>query len=106
MRTFLVLGLTFAATLSAALAPQTGAPLPAASLQYGAFVIRFAPDGAFTLQGSGWPAFSGTWKTRQDELTVVTTGGPPACSAPGRYRYQVERTRVALTVIALAIPAA
>ena len=87
-------------TVASPLARQTAAPLPSSSLQYGAFKIRFAPDGAFTLQGQGWPTFAGTWKSERDELTVVTTGGPPACSGPGRYRFQIDRTRVTLAVVA------
>jgi outer membrane protein assembly factor BamB len=81
-------------------AQQTAATLPSSNLQYGAFVMRFAPDGALALQGKGWPTFTGTWKTEGDQLTLVTTGGPPACSGPGRYRYQVEGTRVNLAVVA------
>lgn len=103
MRVLLILSVALGTTVSAphppALAQQPGPTLPGSNLQYGAFFVRFAPDGVFTLQGQGWPSFSGTWKSERDELTVLTTGGPPACSAPGRYRYQVERTRVELAVI-------
>jgi hypothetical protein len=81
-------------------AQQTAAVLPTSGLQYGAFKVRFAPDGAFTLTGQGWPPFTGTWKSERDELTVLTSGGPPQCSGPGRYRFQIERTRVILAVVA------
>jgi outer membrane protein assembly factor BamB len=83
----------------APLAQQSAGPLPSTNLQYGAFLMRFAPDGAFTLEGKGWPSVKGTWKTERDELTVTTTGGPPPCSAPGRYRFKVERNTVMLTVV-------
>lgn len=76
------------------------ASLPSSNLTYGAFVMRFAPDGAFTLNGQGWPPFAGTWKIEGGDVTVLTTGGPPACSAPGRYRFTVERARVTLAVVA------
>ena len=33
-------------------------------------------------------------------MALVTTGGPPACSAPGRYRYQIDRTHVILALVA------
>ena len=77
-----VLGATLTVTAAALVAQQAQAPLPSSGLQYAAFRIRFAPDGALTLQGPGWPTFSGTWKNEGGELTLVTTGGPPACSAP------------------------
>ncbi len=96
-------GITVAALLPAVaslVAQHPAAALPSSNLQYGAFVIRFAPDGAFTLQGKGWPPFNGAWKTERDELTLLTTGGPPQCSGPGRYRFQIERTSVTLAVIA------
>ena len=80
--------------------PTAQAALPSSNLQYGGFVMRFASDGAFMLKGQGWPPFSGTWKAESAELTVVTAGGPPPCSAPGRYRFQVEGGRVSLSVIA------
>jgi hypothetical protein len=87
-------------TVTLAAAARQASPLPAGDLQYGAFTVRFAPDGAFTLQGQGWPTFTGSWKSEGDELTIVTTGGPPPCSAPGRYRVRVERGRVSLAVVA------
>jgi outer membrane protein assembly factor BamB len=82
------------------LARQGTPPIPTSNLQYGAFKARFAPDGVFTLSGQGWPAFSGTWKIDKDEITLVTTGGPPQCAGPGRYRFQLERSRVSLAVVA------
>ena len=75
--------------------------LPATPLQYGAFTVRFAPDGALAMrsQGSGLPPINGTWKAEGDELTVLTTGGPPECAAAGRYRFKVDGTHVAFSVV-------
>lgn len=91
-----------AVLLFAILAPSAQSPtLPATPLQYGAFTARFAPDGVLTIQpeGSGLPPLTGTWKTDRDELTVMTTGGPPQCATAGRYRFRIEATRVALSVV-------
>ena len=75
--------------------------LPATPLQYGAFTARFASDGVLTIQpeGSGLPPLTGTWKTERDELSVMTTGGPPQCAAAGRYRFKIEGTHLALSVV-------
>ena len=88
-----------AVTAAASNGQQTGADLPATDLRYGAFTARFAPDGVFTLQGQGWPTFKGTWKREGIEVVVVTTGGPPECAGPGRYRAEVQGTTVALTLV-------
>lgn len=93
-------GAAFIWSVAALAARQSSTALPSSGLQYGAFTVRFAADGVFTLQGRGWPTFSGSWETERDEITVVTKGGPPECAPPGRYRYQVDRTRVTLSVIA------
>lgn len=86
-------------TMAPGLVARQGTPLPATPLQYAAFTARFAADGAFTLRGEGWPPFSGTWTREGDELTIVTTGGPPTCTAPGRYRVRIEPARVSLTLV-------
>jgi outer membrane protein assembly factor BamB len=76
-------------------------PFPSTPLRYAAFIIRFAPDGTFSLSGQGWPTFGGTWKAESGELTLATTGGPPEqCAAPGRYTFTVDGTRVQLTMVA------
>ena len=95
-----VAGVILGLTVVALVAQQAPAALPSSNLQYAAFTVRFAPDGTFTLQGSGWPPFNGTWKSERDEVTLLTTGGPPACAAPGRYRYVIDKTRVTLAVVA------
>ena len=83
-----------------AIVAQQGPAVPDAPLKYGAFTMRLAAGGVFTLNGQGWPPFTGTWKTDGRELTVTTTGGPPACSAPGRYGFKVDGSQVSLAVIA------
>jgi outer membrane protein assembly factor BamB len=88
-----------AATLAFATLAARQPTLPGTPLQYGAFKVRFAPDGVFSLQGQGWPPFSGTWKAEGTEVTLQTTGGPPECAPPGRYRFAAEGTRLTLTVV-------
>ena len=85
---------------AATLARQDPSPIPSSTLHYRAFTIQFAADGAFAMEGPGWPAFKGTWTREGAELTVLTAGGPSACSAPGRYRFQVQNTRLTLAVVA------
>jgi outer membrane protein assembly factor BamB len=74
--------------------------LPSAPLHYRLFTITFAADGVLTLEGQGWPAFKGTWKAAKDEVTLVTTGGPPECAEAGRYQFRIEGTRLLLTLAA------
>ena len=74
--------------------------LPSAPLHYRLFTITFAADGALTLEGQGWPAFRGTWKAAKDEVTLLTTGGPPECTEAGRYRFRSEGTQLLLTLVA------
>lgn len=79
-------------------APQAPA-LPSTPLKYRVFTTAFEPGGTFTLQGTGWQTFTGSWKADGDQLTLVTTGGPAVCAAPGRYRFRLDGTRVLLTVL-------
>jgi len=73
--------------------------LPSTPLTYGFFTARFAADGAFSMAGTGWPSMTGTWKASGDEVTLSTTGGPPECAPPGRYKFQVEANHVKLAVV-------
>ena len=92
---------TLGFTVAAFVAQQGPLQLPAVDLRYAAFKARFAADGTFKLEGAGWPPFNGSWKSQGDEVTVLTTGGPAAtCAGPGRYRFQIDKTRVKLAVVA------
>ncbi len=86
--------------VAAASAQQPTPAIPSTPLRYGAFTLKLSPDGAFALNGQGWPPFKGTWKAEQDELTISTAGGPQSCGTVGRYRVRVEGTRLLLTVVA------
>jgi outer membrane protein assembly factor BamB len=81
-------------------ARQSSGTIPSTPLRYGFFTAHFRADGGFRLEGQGWPSLSGTWKTDGGGLTVLTTGGPPACAEAGRYRFKVDGTRLTLSVIA------
>ena len=74
-------------------------PLPSTPLTFGFFTARFGADGAFTLQGQGWPTFTGTWKATAAEL-VITTPGIPKCEPAARYRFAINATGVRLDLIA------
>jgi outer membrane protein assembly factor BamB len=83
---------------AAAIAAQQAPSLPPGPLHYGAFSIRFSQDGAFALQGQGWPAFTGTWAAANDELTI-STPAVQGCAAPGRYRFRLDSTHVRLILV-------
>src|SRR5262245_2761983 len=95
------LALSLALAIAAAIASkpagasqQTDVQLPSTPLKFGAFVAHFDTDGAFKLEGTGWPAFSGNWKRTGDELELVTAKGPRGCDGPGRYRVRPEGKRL------------
>ena len=91
-----------AAAVSLRAAPSQDAapaPPPSGPLHFGMFTARFSVDHAFTLEGEGWPAFTGTWKQDADRIELATKGGPPECGAPGRYRFQNDRGRTSFTVV-------
>jgi outer membrane protein assembly factor BamB len=87
---------TLTIAIASILAQQAPA-LPPSVLKYGAFSMKLAADGVFTLSGQGWPTFTGTWTRDGDRLTVTTTGNP--CAEPGRYRFVVEGAHLSLTSI-------
>lgn len=80
-------------------AQQASGSLPSTPLHFAGFSARFGADGAFTLEGAGWPTFKGTWKADGPEIEIVTTGGPPACAKPARYRIRTENTRTTFEVV-------
>jgi outer membrane protein assembly factor BamB len=71
---------------------------PSTPLHYGAFTLRFAPDGAFALEGQGWPTFNGTWKAVNDQLTM-STPAVQDCAGPGRYRFHLDGRHLVMTLI-------
>ena len=80
-------------------APQTnaagrGQAIPAVPMTFGAFTATFSQDGAFSLEGQGWPALKGTWHAAGGTVEVVTPGGPKDCAGPGRYTFKTEGPRV------------
>lgn len=83
----------------AAFGQQASVPLPSESLKFGAFIGRFDPGGTFTLQGQGWPAMNGNWKTVGAEVELSMSGGPGGCDGPGRYRFRVDGKRVGFDVV-------
>src|SRR5437899_2697852 len=79
---------------------QAEVQLPSTPLKFGAFFARFDPDGAFKLEGAGWPTLNGNWKRAGDELELVTSKAPKGCEGPGRYRVRLEGRHVAFSLIA------
>jgi len=84
-----------AAPSGAAQAPR----LPAAPLSFGAFTASFGQDGAFSLEGQGWPALKGTWAVTGSTVEIATPGGPKGCSEPGRYTFKVDGQKVGFTLV-------
>lgn len=85
-------------TATGPMARQTSSTIHSTPLTYGFFTARFAADGTLNLEGTGWPALTGTWKAERGELSVVTSG-PTECSGAGRYRFTIEGTHMKLAVV-------
>jgi outer membrane protein assembly factor BamB len=77
-------------------APTT---LPSGPLSFGSFTARFAADRTVTIVGDGWPTFRGTWKASAGEIELATSGGPPECASPGRYRFRIDGRGVRFDVV-------
>jgi outer membrane protein assembly factor BamB len=85
--------------LAAALVAQPPA-IPSSPLVFGVFTARFGADGAFSLQGAGWPSLGGTWRVNGKEIEVVAAPPPRGCDdKAGRYRFTTDGTRVTLDVV-------
>jgi outer membrane protein assembly factor BamB len=80
--------------------PQPPSQLISGPLKFGVFDARFLADGTFTLEGRGWPAFRGTWKTEAAQIVVLTPGLPDGCDKPGRYGVKARGTRVGFELVA------
>lgn len=78
---------------------QAELQIPSISLKYGVFTARFEAGGAFKLEGDRWPTMSGGWKSKGDEVELLTTGGPSGCDGPGRYRVRVEGSSVSFDAV-------
>jgi outer membrane protein assembly factor BamB len=95
--TLSILGLH--AAVATGVAQQPATQLPPDTLKFGAFALRFDPGGTFTLEGKGWPALSGNWKTEGTQIELVMSGGPGGCDGPGRYGLRVEGKRLSFDLV-------
>jgi outer membrane protein assembly factor BamB len=94
----IVLVLLFSGLVSSA--QESATPFPSNPLKFGAFVAKFDPSGTFTLQGQGWPALNGKWKTSGDVIELTMSDGPGGCNAAGRYEFRVaEKDHVTFKVV-------
>ena len=91
---------TASASRPAGTSQQTDIQLPSTPLKFGAFAARFDPGGTFTLEGTGWPALSGDWKLKGDEVELVTAKAPKGCQGPGRYRVQLDGKHLSFDLVA------
>ena len=96
-----VLALALAWMVSAAPQPQPpSSAVPSTLLRYREFTMRFAPDGSFELQGTGYPTFKGTWKAQgANEVEIVAPNNRGACPEPARYRIRTEQRWTILDVV-------
>jgi outer membrane protein assembly factor BamB len=87
-------------------APAPAPALPSAPMSFGVFSTTFDPNGTFILQGQGWPAFKGSYKTGRQEdgkagtIELVTPDAAGGCDKPARYRYDVQGGHVSFAVVA------
>jgi outer membrane protein assembly factor BamB len=96
-----IVALLFVAGAAGALARAQQPPGPPAyPLQFAGFAARFQPDGTFSLEGSGWPTFTGTWKSTAGGIEIVTPDAPGGCDKPGRYRVATGNGRTTLDAVA------
>src|SRR5687767_15760401 len=68
-------------------------------LRFGALSAHFAPGGALTLAGQGWPSFAGSWQAEGDTLLLKTSGGPAGCEAEARYRFRRDGSHVSFELV-------
>ena len=64
--------------------------VPSSLLRFREFTMRFAPDGAFELQGAGYPTFKGTWKLEGRDVEIVAPNVRGGCPEPARYRIRQD----------------
>ena len=76
-----------------AVAGQSAPAMPSGPLKFAAFSARFGTDGAFAIEGPGWPPFKGTWKRDGGEIELLSGGDAAGgCDKAGRYRVTVDNT--------------
>src|SRR3954469_2730610 len=74
--------------------------VPSGMLRYREFTMRLAPDGAFELQGTGYPTVKGTWKLGgAGEVEIVAPDARGGCGAPARYRIRSEQQWTTLDAV-------
>ena len=88
---------TFVASILAATVSfsQEAPGLPSGPLVFGGFEGEFRADGSFRIEGEGLPPFFGTWAVSGGELVLDSS----ECTAPGRYRFELETRRLHLQLI-------
>jgi outer membrane protein assembly factor BamB len=99
LRALAVGGATAALCAAVVAARQAAVSLPSTPLTFGFFTARFDPAGTFTLEGEGWPSFTGTW-TSDGAAVVLSTPEVRNCAGQGRYRVTLENGLVHFTVVA------
>jgi len=70
--------------------PQSDVQVPSYSIKFGAFAARFDSSGTFTIEGTGWPKMSGSWKTKGNEIELAMNEAPKGCDGVGRYRIRLD----------------
>jgi outer membrane protein assembly factor BamB len=93
-----IVALIASSALVVAGASQPADPLPSSQLGFGAFLLRFAPDRTFVLEGQGWPTFKGTWTRDGSHIELRTPGMPDGCDVPGRYDVRIDGKHVTFSV--------
>jgi outer membrane protein assembly factor BamB len=97
---FVINGVTELAMAQSPQSTQTATTaLPSYPLKFGAFEARFDPGGTFKLQGQGWPALNGTWKSNGNEIALTMSGGPGGCDGPGRYQFRMNGKHLNLLLV-------
>ena len=85
--------------LTSGIAQQPNLQPPSDPMKFGAFVLRFDPGGTFTLEGKGWPALNGNWKTEGNQVDLTMSGGPGGCDGPGRYGLRLEGKKLSFDLV-------
>src|SRR5262245_10297090 len=81
------------------IAGRTQSTLPTGPLVFGVFSARFGGDGAFGIEGEGWPTFKGSWKIDGDRIELLSPGGPGGCDGPGLYQIRIANQHVSFELL-------